>query len=148
MLSDYYVIHSVSLLNHKDKNNVYADTDYRSKCSFQGKLQPTMPTVLKVWSFHKSISNEAKENLLRHFGASSVQHVGRRGKDEAVLGRHVKFRAYILVSNSAMLNFINSNNKDNYSNSKMHCNFSALKVMLTVSMLWASYTSKSFLGQG
>ncbi|XP_050714992.1 RNA-binding region-containing protein 3-like [Eriocheir sinensis] len=45
----------------------------------------TMPTTLKVWSFHKSISREAKEDLLRHFGALSVRHVGRRGKDEALL---------------------------------------------------------------
>ena len=48
-----------------------------------------MPKQIKVWSFHKSISKAAKKDLLRHFNAKTVQHVGRHSKNEAVVARLV-----------------------------------------------------------
>lgn len=51
-----------------------------------------MPTEIKVWSFHKSISVAAKEDLLKHFGARTVQHVGQHGRNDAVLARLVHFK--------------------------------------------------------
>ncbi|XP_064109375.1 RNA-binding region-containing protein 3-like [Macrobrachium nipponense] len=44
-----------------------------------------MPTLLKVWSFEERLSNEDKEDLLKYFGAESVQHIPRHGRDMAVL---------------------------------------------------------------
>ncbi|KAG0730049.1 RNA-binding protein 40 [Chionoecetes opilio] len=44
-----------------------------------------MPTEIKFWSFHKSISKAAKEDLLKHFGATTIQHVGKLGRNDAVL---------------------------------------------------------------
>ncbi|XP_045616100.1 RNA-binding region-containing protein 3 isoform X1 [Procambarus clarkii] len=44
-----------------------------------------MPNLLKVWSFDKSLTNEDKEELLKHFGAVNVRHVSCRGQNAAVL---------------------------------------------------------------
>ncbi|XP_068202173.1 RNA-binding region-containing protein 3-like [Palaemon carinicauda] len=44
-----------------------------------------MPKLLQVWSFEERLSNKDKEDLLKYFGADSVQHIPRRGRDVAVL---------------------------------------------------------------
>ncbi|KAK7072810.1 RNA-binding region-containing protein 3 [Halocaridina rubra] len=44
-----------------------------------------MPKYIKVWSFEERLTNTDKEDLLRHFGASTIQHIPRHGKDKAVI---------------------------------------------------------------
>ena len=46
-----------------------------------------MPRQLQVWGFEERLTNKDKEDLLKYFGADSVKHVARRGKDMAVLAR-------------------------------------------------------------
>uniref|UniRef100_A0A0P4W5S3 RNA-binding region-containing protein 3 n=2 Tax=Scylla olivacea TaxID=85551 RepID=A0A0P4W5S3_SCYOL len=44
-----------------------------------------MPTEIKVWSFHKSVSKTAMKDLLRHFGARTAQLVRHHHRNDAVL---------------------------------------------------------------
>ncbi|MPC28285.1 RNA-binding protein 40 [Portunus trituberculatus] len=53
-------------------------------CNLPFRANHKMPTELKVWSFHKSISKTAMKDLLRHFGARTVQ-LARHHRKDAVL---------------------------------------------------------------